>query len=41
MYDILKDTMDYLQVNSADLIDDNTSKAYSYYKNVINENKEN
>ena len=41
VYDILKDTMDYLQVNSADLIDDNTSKAYSYYKNVINENKEN
>lgn len=37
VYSILKDTMDYLQKSGNKCIDENTKKAYLYYKKIIEE----
>lgn len=37
VYSILKDTMDYLQKSGKKCIDENTKKAYLYYKKIIEE----
>lgn len=37
VYSILKDTMDYLQKSGEKCIDENTKKAYLYYKKIIEE----